>query len=415
MDYVAAHSDKQASRNIGKSTLMTIKARPCHVCAGTSRNVLYHQQFSGLSSGSFLPGYNVCVCGDCGLAFADELPPPESFDRYYAEMSKWEFLDNDGKESEQDARRFAATADFLETVGVRRESPVLDIGCATCGMLAVMKKRGYAQLLGIDPSPKCAELARKTHGIEVFTGPVKELKQLPKNFEIVLMSGVLEHLYDPNAVLRDIRDRMTDDGLLYVSVPDATRFASYMDAPFQQFSLEHVLFFTPASLINLLRINGFQLVKTRLTAYPYTLRYLYPGVEGVFKKSTPASWTRDESGDRGLKEYIQASAVWEKKIISQIADLVDRQEPLLVWGVGTNMQRLLASTRLGEANIVAFVDSNPHYHGKQLAGRPIIPPQNVSEHDESILIGSIIYRDEIAGQIRDDLKCANRLLLLGAE
>ena len=394
--------------------MMTNKMRSCHVCAGTSRKVLYHQQFSGLSSGSFLPGYDVCVCGDCGFAFADDLPPPESFDRYYAEMSKWEFLDNGGKESDQDAGRFEATAVFLEEFCVNRESPVLDIGCATCGMLAAMKKRGYRHLLGMDPSPRCAELARKNYGIEVFTGPVKELKKLPKNFELVLMSGVLEHLYDPNVVLQDIRNRLTDDGLFFVSVPDATRFAEFMDAPFQQFSLEHILFFTPDSLINLMRMNGFEPVKTRLTAHPYTLQYLYPGVEGVFKKSASANWTCDESGELGLNQYIEASAAWEKKIVSQIADMVDRQEPLLVWGVGTNTQRLMASTRLGEANIIAFVDSNPHYHGKQLSGRPIVPPQNVSARNETILIGSIIYRDEIARQIRDDLKCANRLILLGA-
>ena len=349
------------------------------------------------------------------MAFADDLPPPENFDRHYTEMSKWEFLDNGGKESEQDAGRFEATADFLEKFCVDRESPVLDIGCATGGMLSVMKKRGYGHLLGIDPSPRCAELAFKNYGIEVFTGPVMQLNQLPKNFKIVLLSGVLEHLYDPNSVLREIRNQLTDNGFLYVSVPDATRFTEYMDAPFQQFSLEHILYFTPNSLLNLLWRNGFEPVKTRLTAYPYTLQYLYPGIEGIFKKSPPACWTRDESGDRGLKEYIQASTAWEKKIVPQIANLVDEQVPLIVWGVGTNTQRLIASTRLSEANIVAFVDSNPHYHGKQLAGRPIIAPQNVIDHDEVILIGSIIYRDEIAAQIRDDLKCGSQLLLLGEE
>lgn len=390
----------------------TNNERHCHVCASADRQVLFHQQFSGLSSGSFMPFYDVCICEKCGFAFADNLPPAESFDRYYAEMSKWEFLDNQGKESDQDAFRFGEVAKFLAEAGVGGAASALDIGCATGGMLAVLKRAGFSRLLGLDPSPQCAALARKNYDVEVHTGTVKALKDLPGNFQLILLSGVLEHLYDPNTVLRDIRGLLRDDGLFYVTVPDAARFAEYMDAPYQQFSLEHILFFTGASLVNLLGMNGFEPVKMREVAYPYTLQYLYPGVEGLFKKSASKNWSRDESGKKGLETYIRASAAWEKKIVSQIADLVERREPILVWGVGTNTQRLMATTLLKEANIVAFVDSNPHYHGKQLQGRPVVPPDEVRNHSEPILIGSIIYRDEISRQIREDLKCNNRLYCL---
>ena len=391
---------------------MSNSIRPCHVCGGKQRTLLFKQHFSGLSSGSFLEGYDVCVCRDCGFVFADNLPPSESFDRYYAEMSKWEFLDNDGIESEQDANRFRESALFLEEFKIDRQAPVLDIGCATCGMLTALKKQGYQKLLGMDPSPQCAQLGRKNYDIDVVTGTVKDLNQLPENFGLVLLSGVLEHLYDPNTVLQDIRARLTEGGLLYLVVPDADRFVDFMDAPFQQFSLEHIHFFTSASLINLLRMNGFEPVKTRLIAHPYTLQYLYPGIEGVFKKAAPSNWQKDESGEQRVGQYIQDSAAWEGKIVSQISDLVESQEPILIWGVGTNTQRLMASTCLEKANIVAFIDSNPHYQGKQLAGRPIIPPQKVKEQSESILIGSIIFRDEITRQIRNELKCPNPLILL---
>jgi SAM-dependent methyltransferase len=391
---------------------MISDSKACHVCAGVRRRNLYRQDFSGLSSGTFLHGYDVCVCEDCGFVFAGDLPAGEDFDRYYAEMSKWEHLDNAGTESPEDARRFADTAQFVARFRHERDAPVLDVGCSTGGLLAALRREGFTQLLGLDPSPQCAELARRNYGIEVFTGTVKALNQLPEHFGLVTLSGVLEHLYDPNTVLQDVAKRLADGGLLYVSVPDATRFAQYMDAPYQQFSIEHILFFTPNSLGNLLRRNGFVPLQMRQVAYPYTLSYHYPSVEGVFQNGPPGAWTRDDSGERTLRDYLTASAAWDEAIAQQIADLVQRQEPILVWGVGTNTQRLMAATRLREANIVAFVDSNPHYHGKELQGRPIISPQDVAKHSEPILIASIIYREEISRQIRNQLKLDSRLIML---
>ena len=384
----------------------------CHVCGGVRHRNLFRQDFSGLSSGTFLHGYDVCVCEDCGFVFAGGLPPGEAFDRYYAEMSKWEHLDNAGLESAEDAQRFAETAQFVAQFKPDRQEPVLDVGCSTGGLLAALKRKGFTRLLGLDPSPQCAQLARKNYDLEVFTGSVQTLNQLPEHFGLVTLSGVLEHLYDPNRVLQDVRNRLTEGGLLYVLVPDATRFAQYMDAPYQQFSIEHILFFTPNSLENLLRRNGFVPLQVRPVANPCTLRYLYPGVESVFQKGPAGAWTRDDSGERTLRDYFSASAAWERAIVQQINDLVQRQEPILVWGVGTNTQRLMATTRLREANITAFVDSNPHYHGKELEGRPIISPQDVAKHAEPILIASIIFREEISQQIRNQLKLGNQLIML---
>jgi hypothetical protein len=85
---------------------------------------------------------------------------------------------------------------------------------------------------------------------------------------------------------------------------------------------------------------------------------------------------------------------------------------VIVWGVGTHTQHLLATTRLREVAIRAFVDSNPHYQGERLDGISILPPEAVRERSEPILISSAISQEEIARQIRDGLKCVNELIRL---
>lgn len=349
------------------------------------------------------------------MAYADGLPPPEAFDRYYAEMSQWEFLANQGVEPPMDRMRFDRVAGYFVEAGLDRETQVVDVGCATGGLLAAFKRRGFQRLRGLDPSPRCAELAWSNYGIPVSVGTVGRLDRLGLTAGLVTLSGVLEHLYDPRPPLESIRQMLADGGLLYVNVPDASRFAQHLDGPYQQFSIEHIQYFTPDSLVNLMKGLGFDPVRIIASAQPYSLTYQYPGIEGIFKKAAPSPWRKDESSEPALRAYLQASAALDEKVERQMERLAGSREPLLVWGVGTNTQRLMASGPLGRANITAFVDSNPHYHGKTLCGRPVLPPSRLSEHGESVLVASFIFRKEIAEQIRNALGCSNHLIFLGDE
>ncbi|HEY4246638.1 MAG TPA: methyltransferase domain-containing protein [Lacunisphaera sp.] len=391
---------------------MNYSKRPCPACGSDTKENLYRQSFTGLSAGTFLRGYDVCSCKKCGFLYADGLPPAEAFDQYYAEMSKWEFLDNGGRESVQDQERFSVVADTVVKLMPDRNGRVLDIGCATGGMLGALKKRGYHQLLGLDPSPQCASLALKNYGIAVHTGAVKAIPDLKPGFDLITILGVLEHIVDPQKTLRDIRAALSSKGLLYVSVPDASRFAQYMDSPFQQFSIEHIMYFTPGSLENLLRTAGFEKVSARETDSLYTRTYNYPSVDMVFRPAAVTEGTYDADGNRAIGEYLSDSAELDAAMAARIQQLVDSQEPVLVWGVGTMTQRLMEKTKLPSAKIVAFVDSNPHYHGKKLKGVPVINPSEVPNHSETILISSLIFESEIRDQIQNQLRCNNPIVTL---
>jgi len=102
----------------------------------------------------------------------------------------------------------------------------------------------------------------------------------------------------------------------------------------------------------------------------------------------------------------------ENRIRHTIDSLVESASPIIVWGVGTHTLHLLASSRLPQANICAFVDSNPRYQGKQLNGLPIIAPADLQERPETILISSRVFQSVIEKQIRDDLKLDNKVIKL---
>ena len=390
-----------------------LKARPCAVCGEVRPELLFRQEFAGLSAGSLLKGYDVVLCRRCGLARADNLPQDGEFDCYYAEMSRYEYQEVGGRESIYERRHFEDEADLVEKVAPDRNASVFDIGCSTGGMLAVLKERGYRRLLGLDPSPACAAGARKLYGVEVVTKTISEIDSIQERFDVILMNGVLEHLVSSGAMLGKIRDRLTDRGLFYVGVPDVTAFVEHIDAPFQQFSPEHILYFSPVSLANLLGVSGFATVLETRKACAQSANAVMPVVESVFRRAeAPRDWTADASTGPAIRAYIRACSDMEKGLASRMAELAESRRPVIVWGVGSHAQRLMSTTRLAEANIVAFVDSNPHYHGKSLRGVTVLSPEQLRGRTEPILIASAVYQDDIVEQIRGKLGMTNELICL---
>ncbi|MBU0608218.1 MAG: hypothetical protein KKI08_10030 [Armatimonadetes bacterium] len=206
---------------------------------------------------------------------------------------------------------------------------------------------------------------------------------------------------------------MNDGGLLYVQVPDVTEFGQCLDAPFQQFSTEHVNFFSPQALTNLMAKNGFDPVAVEQQVFPQSILARMPAISALYRRSNrPPALAHDQDTQTALLSYIEASRVLEQRIAETITGLVEQHTPLLVWGVGTHTLRLLATTRFAEANIVAFVDSNPRYQGKELAGRPILAPDAVRDHTDPILISSCVLQEEITIQIRTQLDYDNELIRL---
>lgn len=391
-----------------------VSARPCPVCGLPEKKRLFAQRFIGAGGASLLSGYAVVVCRRCGFGFADNLPAQEAFDEYYRELSKYEHQEQQGKLSADDVQRHAQTAQFLRSHLPARPGRILDVGCANGGLLNALRQYGCQELLGLDPSPICARMARELYGLEVLTGTLANLPDKLGFFELVILGSVLEHVRDLLPSLQRVTSLLQEQGRVYVEVPDASRFAVVTDAPFQEFSVEHINYFGPTSLANLMRAQGLAPVfsSSVLMAQSGTMSQV---IQALFEKRAdlpPADPVPDRETEAGLRAYIRACRQAEKQIHRQLEPWIASQRPLIVWGVGTHTQRLLATSRLASARIVAFVDSNPHYQGKELQGVPVLAPEALRGRSEPILISSRGFQNEIVRQIRTGLGLRNELILL---
>jgi hypothetical protein len=165
-----------------------------------------------------------------------------------------------------------------------------------------------------------------------------------------------------------------------------------------------------------MKSNGFETVYSAQLHRKHSQESIMPVISAIFKKqpqgySAPAHTHCGETR-KALEKYIAHSTEFEKLLQQAIDEVIRSGKPILVWGTGTHTLRLMETSNLLKANIIAFVDSNPRYQGKQLFGAPVIAPRDIINRRESILISSRVFQSDIVHQIRNQLQVKNELILL---
>ena len=394
---------------------LDIERRACAVCGSRSKRRLFRQRFAAISGATLLRGYDVVACEGCGFCYADNLPRQEAFDTYYRSMSKYEHQDRAGKPSEFETRQFPALASAIAEHVPSLHSRILEVGCANGGLLGALRELGYLDVLGVEPSPASLENAWRLYRIRVMTGTLTRLPADLGTFDFVILIAVLEHIRDLESAMERIRGLVSPSGRVFVEVPDVAGFAASPEPPFQEFSIEHINFFSSISLANLMGAYGFAELQSSQIAYRQSDTQAGTALRSAFQLRADARASHpihDRLSEPSLTDYIAASRTVEAAISQVVGRLVASQQPVVVWGAGTQTQRLLAAGGLARANIVAFVDSNPHYQGKRLIGLPILAPGEMKSRGEAILVSSQAAQSEIVHQIRVDLGLANEVITL---
>jgi len=148
---------------------------------------------------------------------------------------------------------------------------VIDIGCGDGTYYGAVVRQHARLHVGVDISASALQRARQVH----LQGVILDLQQpLPfrsETFEAAVCIDVLEHLFDPEGLLRQVRTALKREGLVIASVPNiahlphrlrllggkfvAGGLAETAETPWSD---PHIRFFTVRSLSDLLQAAGYR-------------------------------------------------------------------------------------------------------------------------------------------------------------
>lgn len=155
-------------------------------------------------------------------------------------------------------------AELIEVLAQAPGSRILDVGCGFGFALDYARWRHGWSGVGVEPSDAAARRGARELDLDIRNEPLVESTDTGDPFPLVLSTEVLEHVTDPLELLKQIARRMTPDGTLLLTTPDAA--VVHRDADPGQITDVlsaglHVFLASASGLEDLLRRAGFRTIR----------------------------------------------------------------------------------------------------------------------------------------------------------
>lgn len=222
---------------------------------------------------------SVYSCSNCGLFFQNPMPTKTFMTKFYEDIYKkrFHFISTEKafeiEDKKQERGRISEIEKFV------KGGKILDIGASTGFFLKEVQKRKHWEVFGIEYSKEAIKKAKGRYNFPVVLGEAGT-KKLPKEFfDVVTMHSVLEHIPDPVGAVRKVYMKLKPGGYFVFNVPNIRSFEYYLfkmlNKRFPGFISEHLYYFTPKVITNILEKNGFRVIHMT-SRHHSTLRF--PGV-----------------------------------------------------------------------------------------------------------------------------------------
>jgi SAM-dependent methyltransferase len=224
-------------------------------------------------------------CRDCGFVFTSPRFSNSEYDSIYREIRLAAELDRSFERAK--AARFRRLAAIVRKFQPR-EAPFLDFGCGDGGFLRQFNS----------PSGRGFEIGtegrRMVGPSEIVTGDWAMVAGSPffppAAFDFVVAFDVLEHLPRISEDLALIRTVLRTGGYFFITVPNSESFvAKAMGKHWNMLLLEHLWYFSPKTLEQMMARYGFGLLAIRSVPYDAPIMHLATrlaqifGMTGTFK------------------------------------------------------------------------------------------------------------------------------------
>jgi len=157
----------------------------------------------------------VVSCRTCGFLYQTPRFAPAFYLDYYARLWRLLLWGNSQPTEEYVVNQIARGAILADNLADRLppRGRLLDVGCGVGGLMKPFLDRGWSGL-GVDPDRDAIAYGANVWGFPVVVQAAEDLDVDAEAFDLIIITGSLEHVYDPNAVLRRCRRAAAPGSLL---------------------------------------------------------------------------------------------------------------------------------------------------------------------------------------------------------
>lgn len=244
----------------------------CWICAGDELILIRKSSISEkLSSNNFkisdssygLTG-DVYQCQLCDLIFC---PAMENVLTYYEQMVDTDYIDSS-------EARYLQAKNILQRIKKYKPdgATFLDVGAGT-GLLVDEASKNSYDAWGIEPAEYLCNEAKNMRR-RVVQGTLPNTS-IPKQFNVVALVDVIEHVSDPKGLLREIHNVMTQESIGLLITPDVgSFFAKLLRWKWWHFRIAHIAYFDLKTLTLLLKESGFNIIEVYRPSWYLPLNYV---------------------------------------------------------------------------------------------------------------------------------------------
>jgi len=203
-------------------------------------------------------------CPKCSTIFVSPRPIEGAYKSYYTESKSAAFFANKFYKETEIARRDTIIVDkasyltsFIKKLNIESYC-VVDIGGGTGLFAEVLRKLSGADVIIIEPNMEAAQVCRSKgfNVIQTFLETVDRC-QLPSKRKVFVSFELFEHLYDTNIFLEKLVQIMNPgDYFIFSTLSGAGVDIRALWDKSDTFSVQHLNFFNPNSIVYLLERHG---------------------------------------------------------------------------------------------------------------------------------------------------------------
>jgi len=260
--------------------------------------------------------FSILGCYKCDLAFTSPLLGKKDLIKYYL-----------GYRDDSNRRFWKPIEKFIyfwhknrvsHVMNLVDKGKILDVGCGRALELEMLKKKGWSIFATEFSKDIKKSLLKK--GLRLFFNEIWELKNKNNFFDIVTLWHSLEHLSDPQRVIKTAKKLLKKNGYLIIGVPNFSsverklfgKFWFHLDIP------RHLYHFPKETLIKYLENNDFKIISKKYIAPEYDFFSFWQGSINKIFPNYPNIIYRYLSRGSRLRLYEKAIILSQLPILTLI-------------------------------------------------------------------------------------------------